>query len=341
MLFEKNKNKIKKNIFTIKPNNSYKIPNKRKFNTSILNLINANKSIYDICSKEITTKLNNNNYFNKYDIYNYNNFNNNRTRKKIFSQIINKYNNNNYNEKEKENLNKQNIGNSFKIKNNAKENYELNIFLKNKELEKKNLYKNIQIIKYDKDFSTKSIDKKNKLKPKLKFKTISIKKNNISTFYYSNNNSLIDINSKNEEKNSILSSKNNIFNIKIQKNLNKRKVNSLCQTKLSIFDQKEEDNKNELYMNMNGKNRSIFPSLYINKSRVKELLDINRNDKIEKRNNFISNENDKTKSQQISLDLYKNKFRLNKVLINNKIREIRFEKKKNPICLVNNYYLYL
>lgn len=153
---------------------------------------------------------------------------------------------------------------------------------------------------------------------------------------------MIDINSKNEEKNSILSSKNNIFNIKIQKNLNKKKVNSLCQTKLSIFDQKEEDNKNELYnMNMNRKNGSIFPSLYINKSRVKKLLDINRNDKIEKRNNFISNENDKTKSQQISLDLFKNKFRLNKVLINNKIREIRFEKKKNPICLVNNYYLYL
>ena len=339
MLFENNKNKLKKNIFTIKPNNSYKIPNKRKFNTSILNRINTNKSIYDICSKEFTTKLNYNNYFNKYDIYNYNNFNNNRTRKKIFSQIINKYNN--YNEKEKENLNKQNIGNSFKTKNKVKENNELNIFLKNKELEKNNLYKSNQIFKYDKKFSTKPVDKKNKLKQKIKFKKISIKKNNLSTFYYSNNNYLNDINSKNEEKNSILSSKNNIFNIKIQKNLNKKKVNSLCQTKLSIFDQKEEDNKNELYMNMNRKNGSIFPSLYINKSRVKKLLDINRNDKIEKRNNFISNENDKTKSQQISLDLFKNKFRLNKVLINNKIREIRFEKKKNPICLVNNYYLYL
>ena len=349
MIIEENKSNIgiKKNIFMVKSNKLFKSPHQNAFQTLNINQMNQNKTIYNKYSKLIYLKKNENYKINSIEINKNNNINNNFIRKKLLSKMFNKLIDRKYKSK-KDDF----IANSFKTRNiieesnNLIKNYKIEKY-QNEYLNKKfNAYNNIPFIKYDKEILEKSKTSKNQCKKKLEFKTILIKKN-LSTYY--NKNTARDLNIKNNEENIIFSSQNSqIFSNNSINAQNRRKINSLCQTKLSIFDmsdEKEKENKKEKIINKI--NKSVLPSICINKKKVYDLMNKRINQEINRKNNYIFKINNLMNRNSLSIDIHSNKNKkiLSKLLnnnnISNRINDKRKPKNKNPICLVNNYYLCL
>ena len=356
MIIEEDKNNlgIKKNIFMIKSNKLFKLPHQNTFQTLNINKINPNKTIYNHFSELINFKKNENYNINSIDTNKNNNINNNYIRKKLISKMFNKISDRNYKAKKNDF-----IANSFKTRNiieesnNINKNYNIENLQKGYLNKKYSIYDGVPFINYEKEILDKSKTSKNQYKKKLEFRTILIKKN-MSTFY--NNYSSRDLNNKNDEKNIIFSSQNSqIFNNNSIKTQNKRKINSLCQTNLSIFDatdEKEKEKEKESKKDKINKiskisiiNKSVLPSLCINKKRVYDLLNKRINLDINRKNNYICRINKFMNKNSLSIDIHskKNKIILSKLLNNNtnRINDKRKAKSKNPVCLVNNYYLCL
>ena len=325
MAFEENKRSnisLKKNL--------YKIPSYiHKFKISKLNLkpIIANGSIYSNLSKEISSKRIKQFPIKSFEIYKKNNFNKNNIKNKLISKLFNSFSDRNF---ENNQLNQKDFLNT-RLDN---KHFNLNIISYN------NFdYNNIPIIKYKKNNLEKTITSKDSQIKKCEYKTIFLKKN-LSANYYKTS---FDLNDKKEDKDIIISKNNKLFNNDDKTVLNKRKVDSISQTKVTVFDSIEEkENKKDLYNEIK-KTISILPYLYINKKKVKHLLNKNNDYIISKnknnKNSFIlKNNRTINKKSLLSLDLSKsrNKYKIkNSFKINGKTNK----KSQKPVCIVNNCYL--
>ena len=362
MIIEKEKNyfNLKKNTFIIKSKNIFQTSKKK------LMPIKTNRTLYNFITKEFPIKRNMNKIncvFNLYKNFNYNNI-----RGKIFEQMCNELS-----EKKEKKDNKDNIKKDEIILNSFNKPHTIAKYDKivcrntvNNNSNKRKIFfdnqinnNNIKILNYENKFSNYKIHPKINIKNE--FKTILIKKN-LSMNNYSKNNFSNDLKYIDEDKNSILSSKNSFFFI--PKKDKKKTVDSLCQTNLSEFDleeNEEKENKNEM---LNQINKSIFPFLYINKKKLKELINKNNKNKfknkyiniiiktkkkIQKRNNALSLQHSKTSNLRglSFLDYNTNKtdrLKIKKILINDNIDNIEnIKKKKNLkyVCDVNQINLQL
>ena len=295
------------------------LSNKIRYNESILNIVHKNKSLLNKYSNEIPSIINKKIHINKSDYFNNKLIHYYINNKKCRNELSNlSKNDNSFNNKKKLDL-LVNINNIIKDKHHQKKN---NLFFKRVEYEKENKYKNNQ----NEDTSLKFIDS---------FNSIFFKNKKPTTLFYSINNSFLDKNNNsNEEKNSYLSSIDGKCPIKKQKSSLVTKVDSICQTKITMIEPKNDEQK-FIKNNIKIIKQSILPSIYYNRNKQ---LSSNRNSY---ENNNLSNESERAKRGPVSFEGKRGNLVLDKELINNAIKDWRYEKKKKPICLVNNYYINL
>ena len=368
MINKENKNNvgIKKSIYMVKSNKLFKLPFKKNIKVLDLNQINPNKSLYDKFPKHISFRKHN-------EI----NINNNPHIKNLISQFFNKLSKRKY-KRDKLNQNNGKIDslitrNRFKSDDLKKE-YKIlekyNLNFENEALKNKLRDFNLSFSKNVNKFFIKSKTLEKYSNKKCDYKTILLKKN---LSIYNNENSTLDLENIKVEKESIISSKNNkLFNYNFKKAQNKNKINSLCQTNLSIFDNNDEkENQKDISSQIN---KSVFQSKNLNKKKIYQLLNKKMNPKINqkhaifkennynfKENTFLFNKNYFKKKinktifknknyitkenvftpKVLSVDVNKNtnKLKLRRLININLINDKKIANFKNPVCLVNNYYL--
>ena len=181
------------------------------------------------------------------------------------------------------------------------------------------------------------------------YRTMLVKKN-FSTFYKPNNNNSFTQKVFIDEKKEIIPKNSKLFSIKINKsNNNKKMIDSLCQTNLSVFDnyeekEKEKSKKLEKFMEKEVEeeseeiekdkkektrdeiftdlNKLVFPPLFINRYKLKNLLYQEK-----------EKENEKEDNKEIIKENNNDKISKNKIRLNN--NSLSFGRRRNNVRLKN------